>query len=190
MKKIYLPFVCIFFCLLTHSLFAQKMFLKAGALTLNGAILDPAFREFKDYVEISGVQYSLDAASSYPSGAGPIADPTFGEVVVTKNVDKLSTALLKNISNSTVIPLMEIVSTQLIDGNAEVTYKIELKDVFVSHVSQAGVPGCNTGCGVAESVKLVYKRIRVSTYQVSLKGVVSLLSQFMVDVRTLQPVFD
>lgn len=165
MKKTSFMAVCTLLIVLANPLFAQHMFLSAGTFTTKGSI----YRNFENYVEISSVQYGVDAETSYNLGGGAaVGRPTFREMVVTKNVDILSNELLRRITTGKSIPLIEIVTTQNTDAGEKVAHKIELKDVFVTDVSDAGVEGCTGNCGgLAESVKLVYKAIRITTYSIN-----------------------
>ena len=159
MRKIY--FVIAFVCLFSNSLFAQNMYLKAGTLTEKGSLVDG----FRDYVELSSVQYGVSAESSSVKGTGPtVGKANFSEITITKNVDILSNALLKNISASTAIPEVEIVTTvRTGKGLYAIGHKIELRNAYVTNVSQAAAD-CNGGCAVAETFKIVYRAIRITTY--------------------------
>jgi type VI secretion system Hcp family effector len=164
MKKVSFTALSILLSVFATPLFAQHLFLSAGSFTNKGSM----FRGFENYVEISGVQYSVESASSYSAPSGPAAaKATFNEVVVTKNVDILSNELLRRISSGKTIPLIEILTTKTSESEETVVHKIELKDVYISNVSNAGVEGCTGNCGgLAESVKLVYKAIRITTYSI------------------------
>lgn len=161
MKKIYFILVFAFIYSVPHFLFAQNIYLKAGALTAKGSLADG----FRDYVELSSVQYGVSAETSVVRGEGPtVGQPKFSEITFTKNVDILSNSLFKNISAGTVIPAVEIVTTvRTSQGESGIGHKIELKDVFVTSVLQAAAD-CGGGCAIAETVKIVYRAIRITTY--------------------------
>ncbi|WP_221393422.1 type VI secretion system tube protein Hcp [Dyadobacter sp. NIV53] len=188
MKKISFLIVFGFSLFVTSSLSAQQLFLKAGTLTQQGSI----YKGFENYVQISGVQYGVEALTSYKSTGAAVGKANFGEIVITKNVDILTNELLRSISKGTLYALMEIVSTKNTADGQKVSHKIELKNVYVTNVSNSAVEGCPDDCaGLEESVKFVYKSIRITTYSTNVKtGVLTAnLNPFVFDVTTMSSTF-
>ncbi|GGN03866.1 hypothetical protein GCM10010967_43380 [Dyadobacter beijingensis] len=184
MKKHYLLlWGLILLCLSASSGSAQKMFLKADNLT-NGGSND---RDFDDYVEITSLQHGLEAETVFGPGGGPgVGRPIPKSLIITKNADLLSTKIMEKIVLGEHFTSIEIVSTvaDRITGRSLVRYKVELKNAFVTDVSTSSVHGCASDCpGVAESVKLVFKAIRITTYSVDSKGVPKANPPFMFDVE-------
>ncbi|MBE9463281.1 type VI secretion system tube protein Hcp [Dyadobacter subterraneus] len=168
--------------------FAQHIFLKAGELTAKGSLI----KGYENYIEITGVQFGAEAESSYTKGGGAsVGKPSFDVISITKNVDKLSNELLKNIAAGKSIPLIEIATTARPQQGSElVVHKIELKNVFVTKISDASA-GCDDCGTLAESVSFVYKAIRITTYSQDAKtGVFSANpNPFELDIPTLNPEF-
>ena len=172
-----------------HATYAQHIFLKAGELTTKGSVA----KGFENYVEISGVQFGAEAESSYTKGGGAsVGKPSFDVISITKSVDKLSNELLKNIAMGKSIPLIEIVTTSRSpQGGEQVTHKIELKNVFVTKISDASA-GCDDCGTLGESVNFIYKATRITTYYIDSKTGASTanLNTFEFDVPTMTQNFD
>lgn len=191
MKKFSFPFL-LFLSLLfldVNAVFAQSIFLKAGDLTLKGSLA----KGFENYVEITGVQFGAEAESSFTKGGGAsIGKASFDVISITKSVDKLSNELLKNIAAGKSIPLIEIVTTSRAQqGSDMVAHKIELKNVFVTKISEASA-GCDNCGTLGESVSFVFKAIRITTYSQDPKSGVFTANQnpFELDIPTMTPNFD
>lgn len=159
MKKFLLPIVTLIFCLFAHSIVAQQLYWKVGPLTQNAGA-DPAFR---NYVEITSRQMGITAEVRTSGGAGA---PVFQNVVITKYADILSNKLMTQMVKGLPIAEMEIVSTAPSgQGGRVVMNKIELKEVYVTSVTNSAVEGCEGACDqVAESYKLDFRAIKITTY--------------------------
>lgn len=160
MNRCYLRFGWIAFFLVAYTASAQKIMLKADALTTGASTV----RGYTNYSEITSVQFGVDAETSYLKGTGPaVGKPTVREVTITKYVDVSSNKLWSKITAGIHTSLVEIVS--LSDPDLELMHKIELKDAFVTSISASNVTGCTQGCpSIAESYKFVFKAIRITTY--------------------------
>jgi len=184
MKKLSFSFL-LFFSLLflqVSSAFAQHIYLKAGDLTIKGSLV----KGFENYVEITGVQFGAEAESSFTKGGGAsIGKPIFYVIAITKSVDKLSNEFLKNLALGRAIPLIEIATTRRTDQGDRVGHKIELKNVFITKISDASA-GCDECGTLAESVEFVYKAIRITTYSIDSRGVLTEnANPFEFDVATM-----
>jgi len=169
MNKFYLILIGFIFCLLTHSVSAQSIFLKADALT-TGASKE---KTYTNYAEITSLQFGVSAESSWIRGENPsVGNANFQHVTITKNVDVSSTKFLQKIATGTKIDLIEIVSTGNVGVNTlEVVHKVELKDAYVTNVSSSGIKECTGDCpAIAESYEFVFKAIRITTYTFDNKG--------------------
>lgn len=169
MKKIYVSLLVLLLCLGFSPLFAQQdIYLKADDLTKDGSTIN----KFKDYVQLSSVQYGI--SNPAPTGAGTGAGagkPNFSEITVSKTVDLSSTKLMLNLTRDTVIQNLEIIFTKNSGGNQGVTlYKIELFNAFVTSFSFSSIPDCSGGCPGAESLSFAYQKIKVTTYTQSPDG--------------------
>lgn len=191
MKKFSFPFL-LFLSLLfldVDTVFAQKLFLKSGELTTNGSTI----KGFENYLEITGVQFGAQAESSYTKGGGAsVGKASFDVVSITKSVDKLSNELLTSIATGKSIPLIEIVTTRTTQQGAEVvSHKIEIKNVFVTKISDASA-GCDDCGTLGESVDFIYKAIRITTYSQNPKtGVLTANpNPFELDIPTMSAKFD
>lgn len=185
MKKLLLPFVTLVFCLVAQHISAQKVFLKADPLTINGGA-DAAFR---DYVVITSRQLGGTAETTISGGLPRIGKPVFQNLIITKSADMLSNKLWTLMAKGTRIEEMEIVSTGLAPNGQSrvVTHKIELKDVFVADIASSAAQGdCEAGCnGTAESYQLVYTAIKITTYTLNNTGKwVADLAPFMYNVAS------
>jgi type VI secretion system secreted protein Hcp len=183
MKKMYLFFLGLLLCMLGNVAVAQQMFMKAGNLTANGSNID----QFRNYVPITSLQFGLTSTSlSSGPGAGQAPRPDFKEIVFTKNVDISSNRILQTVATGKLIPLVEFVSTFTANGQQEIVYKIELKNVSITNVASSSVPGCSGGCpAVAESYSFDYSAIRITTYNVGNDGSVTANDPFSYDLVKL-----
>jgi type VI protein secretion system component Hcp len=189
MKKIYFLFLLSFSCFLSNTLSAQKVLLRIDGLTNNGSTIEG----FTNFVEISGVQYNIVNGNPYPADRPVQGRATFGEVSITKRSDQISTTQLTNIALGKAIPKLEIAMTvQDQRGGYQVIQKIELNDVYVTSVKHVAVEGCPEGCGLAESVTLAYRQIRVTLYRLNNNGSVVTNNPgiFSFDVNTNKVGFD
>lgn len=170
MKKLLLPFATLVFCLFAQHISAQKLFLKADALTNNG----DADTGFRDYVVITSRQLGGAAETTISGGIPRPGKPDFQNLVITKHSDMLSNKLWTLMSKGTHINDMEIVSTALSQNGSSrvVTNKIELKDVYVTGIASSAAQGdCEAGCnGISESYKLAYAAIKITTYTLNNTG--------------------
>ncbi|MCE7067179.1 type VI secretion system tube protein Hcp [Dyadobacter sp. CY326] len=170
MKTLSRPFITLVFCLFAQHLFAQAIFLKVDQLTTDGS----PYEGFTDYVEINSRQLGAIKEVSTTAGSGSGSGKAqFQELVITKPSDKLSNRLWDFLVNGKRIQEMEIVTTinAANGGSRIVVNKMEFKDVQVSNISSAGVKDCETGCqGIIESFKLVYTRIKITTYSQNENG--------------------
>lgn len=168
MKKIIL-FICFAFCIFTFGkASAQDLFLKVGTLTAKGSFT----KGFEDYIEISGLQYGVEAQASIIKGSGStVGKPNFSEIIITKGVDIMTNEFLRAIAKGTPFPALEVVSVGTNGRETPVvTHKVELKDVFVTSVSNSGDGNCGGDCpSLGESVRLIYKAIKITTYSRSPK---------------------
>jgi len=170
MNKFYLPFIGLIFCFVTHSVSAQRIFLKADALTSGASTVD----RFTDYTEISSFQLGGSATVSLTQGTGGgVGKPDFTDITVTKNVDISSNRFINKMARGQIISLIEIAST-INSGGLKVVHKIELKDAYVTSVASSTVQGCTGNCpAIAESYSFKYKAIRITTYTVNSNGSVT-----------------
>lgn len=170
MKKLLLPFVTLVFCLFAQHISAQKLFLKADALTNNGG----ADSGFKDYVVITSRQFGGAAETTISGGIPRPGKPDFQNLVITKYSDMLSNKLWTVMAKGTHIDEIEIVNTALAPNGSSrvVTNKIQLKDVYVTGISNSAAQGdCEAGCsGISESYHLAYTAIKITTYTLSNTG--------------------
>jgi type VI protein secretion system component Hcp len=181
MKKHYPLFCALILCLFSIAASAQKMYLKADYLTENLG----QDRDFEDYVNITSLQYGMTAATTILKGGSPsVGKPQFGEVIVTKSADALSGKEMEYLALGKHFDNVEIVNTMTDGlGKIRVMYKVELQDAFVTDVSTSSVPGCNGNCpSASESLKLVFKAIRVTTYYINSRGEVKANPSFVFNV--------
>ena len=166
MKKFYLLFTGLIFCLFTSSVYAQKIFMKADDLT-NGASKEAGYL---NYTELSSLQFGVSAATTFSGVGAPIPD----QITVTKNVDISSNKFLNKIFGGDEVTLLEIVSLVPSGNGFVVAHKIELKDAYFADISSATVQGCVSGCpAIAESYKMTFRAIRITTYSVNSSGVLA-----------------
>ncbi|TLV00303.1 type VI secretion system tube protein Hcp [Dyadobacter luticola] len=158
MKKLLLPFVTLAFCFFTQVSFAQKYYMKAGQLTRDASLAGP----FQDYTEISSRQFSVTAGAGQKPG-----NVSFQEMVITKLSDLSSNKLLATMTKPTRIDEVEIVATTAShgDGTRVVTNKIQLRNPVIVSYATSAANGCESGCTqIAESYKLTYEAIKITTY--------------------------
>lgn len=166
MKNLYL--FSIVLCLLANHVSAQQIYFKATAS--NGIItaLASTSKDYTNYSELSSSQLGFSAEpSSGPGGTRP-GQPVFDKIVITKNSDIATTKLMPYLTNGNAIRDVEIVTTRRDDnGGMLPTYKIELKDVFITDISTSSTNEC--AC-FSESYEMKYNAIRITTYSTDNKG--------------------
>lgn len=165
MKKFCLPFIGLFFCLLTNSVFAQKtIYLRAGNVQTNNYLTVGVgkAKEYSNYAEISSLQFGIQAISSTQS---PIGKPDLKDIIFTKSFDASSNKFMQAVTHNGVIPDIEILTTMTNESKIVVVHKIELKDVVITDISSSAVPGCLVNCpAVVESYTIAYRSIKTTTY--------------------------
>lgn len=189
MKKIYLPLLGVFCFLFSHSSSAQEMLLKADGLTQGLGVI----KDYQDYVVISGVQFTVDAESSFTDGTLPsTGQADFKEITITKNTDVFTANLLNSITKGRVIDKLEILITKKPDASKPmvVVQKIELNNVVVTDMSLVAVSGCTGNCGFAESIKLIYKQVQVTVYELNKNNVPVNANVFSFDVTKKTETFN
>lgn len=162
MKKFCLSIIGLFFCLLTSTVSAQKIYLKAGDLTANASEDEVYF----NYTELSSLQFGITRDANYAFGGLSKGITKLKEIIFTKNVDISSNKFVDNLIGARGIPSIEIITTIPDKSAIKVVQKIELKDAFFRDISSVVVPGCSGDCpAIAESYRIEFNAIRVTTYR-------------------------
>lgn len=166
------------------SALSQHLYMKAGTLTQNLG----AAGEFSNFTTLSSMQFGGNShQGNGQDGGGAIPIPFLEEVVITKNVDGASSRLMEFFIRTDAIPDIEIVSTAPRGSGRpdDIVHKVELKNALIAGFSTSTVAGCTSGCPViAESYRLRYEAIRITTYRINFRGDYEPLPPFVYNVQT------
>jgi type VI protein secretion system component Hcp len=166
MKNLYFFFIAL--CLLASNVSAQQIYFKAttsNTILTTGATLS---KDFANYSELLSSQLGFSNEVALEVGGPSSSRPVFDKLTITKYADLATTKLMPFVATGNSIANVEIISTRSDDRGAPViTYKVELKDVFLTKLSTSAIADC--AC-YSESYEMVYKAIRITTYSIDKSG--------------------
>jgi type VI secretion system secreted protein Hcp len=148
-NKMIIP--CIFYCLcITINISGQQtIFLK-----LDGIEGNTVHKDYKGWIQVTGLEQSTSNAISFSTGGGAGAGKVkFGEFIIKKAIDKTSASLLLNTATGRHLR-QAVVAFAGFDGIA--TYTITLSDVVLSGITTSSE--CKPNCITTEQVSLSFAK--------------------------------
>lgn len=113
---------------------------------------------YGDAEEIRALEFKMNAAVTYTSGAGASVGKAIpGELIIKKNTDSTTTALFRKMVGGTNYPFVQI---EYFDKNNLNYYSITLTDVYVTQLYFLS-PECPTCIKLEHQVGLVFSTIKI-----------------------------
>jgi type VI secretion system Hcp family effector len=112
----------------------------------------------QDWIDILSFEYSIQQAEITPGPTRRRGDVVFGDVLLTKMLDKSTPKLMEAVDKGKVIPTVIIEMT--IGPELDIFYRYELKNVLVNSVESS--VGTIDGTYPYDSVALTYEEIKVT----------------------------
>ncbi|MBK7873375.1 MAG: type VI secretion system tube protein Hcp [Saprospiraceae bacterium] len=155
MNRLIFTMICLLFSLAT--LTAQGYIKFDG---IDGEASDPMHKGWSDIASFSvGMNSTVSAAGA--AGGRAAGKTSFGDLIITKNIDKSSPKLMEYLATGKYIPKVELhLAIKARDGKSNVYLRYELKNVFVTSYQISGNTDDSNSLA-AEQINLSYASLHV-----------------------------
>ncbi|PWJ54782.1 type VI secretion system Hcp family effector [Dyadobacter jejuensis] len=161
MKNYYTYFLLLCMLLLGSMSQAQGIYIYIPQVTSGSGLASP----HADEVKLTSAQMSMDRPFDISTGVGgsrEYASVNFTEYSLTKELDKSSAKIMKQIASGTVNPSIEI---RYYNNTNEIVSRVELQKALVTSYSASSADYCSSCPPLSESFSIAFEEITVTHHE-------------------------